>query len=67
MSESTKLIRMKAGVSQNACAALAGVCPHSWRCFESRPDAVTRAIRAKCERALQVIAAMCDRQPEAVR
>jgi len=45
-------IRQHAGLSQTEAAALAHVSPHTWKCFELSPSAVTPKKRIACEQAL---------------
>jgi hypothetical protein len=49
---SIREIRQKAGVSLTAAAALAGVAPPTWKCFELNPASITDAKRLLCERAV---------------
>jgi len=47
-----KEIRVRAKLSQTAAAALAEVSPHSWKLFEANAEALTPAVRGRCEAAL---------------
>ncbi len=48
-----KKIRLLAGYSQTAAAALAHVAPLTWRLFEADPNAVGEQKRRACEAALE--------------
>lgn len=49
---SIREIRQKAGLSLTAAAALAGVAPPTWKCFELEPASITDAKRVLCEHAV---------------
>lgn len=52
MTSQTREIRNRAGISQNAAAALAGVSPNTWRLYEAAPEAVTLPVREQCDAAV---------------
>jgi hypothetical protein len=58
---SARDVRMRAGYSQTAAAAMAGVAPGTWRAFELDEDkGTTRKIRARCRQAVSKMAAAAE-------
>ena len=52
-SESIKAVRRNARVTVAEASGMASVSPTTWRLFEANTEAVTEAVRARCEGAVE--------------
>lgn len=62
---SIREIREQANYSQTAAAALAGVAPNTWRCYELDREGVSANRRARCDTATTKLAEIARKANEA--
>lgn len=65
MTTREKQIRLEAGLSLTAAAAMAGVAPHTWKTYELARDALTEPKRRDCDAGLSRMAEIARKKSAA--